>query len=72
MSPSTTPVAKDPVCGMDVDPATSEHRSVHDGQTYHFCSGHCQAKFEANPETYLTPHGDAPHDASRPRPGDDP
>ncbi|MGI8458199.1 MAG: heavy metal translocating P-type ATPase [Propionibacteriaceae bacterium] len=47
------PVVKDPVCGMDVDPATSDHRSEHDAQTYYFCSGHCQAKFEASPQTYL-------------------
>jgi heavy metal translocating P-type ATPase len=51
---TTTPVVKDPVCGMDVDPATSQYRSERDGQTYHFCSERCQAKFEANPETYLT------------------
>jgi YHS domain-containing protein len=61
-SPKTTSVVKDPVCGMDVYPGTSEHGSVHDGQRYHFCSRRCQAKFEANPETYVTPHGDAQHD----------
>ena len=49
-------VAKDPVCGMDVDPATSEYRSEYDGQTYFFCSGHCQAKFAASPNSYLDPH----------------
>ena len=47
---------KDPVCGMDVDPATSAHRSERDGQTFSFCSEHCQAKFETSPETYLSPH----------------
>lgn len=52
-------VVKDPVCGMDVDPATSEHRLEHDGQTYYFCSRHCQARFEASPGTYLSPHADA-------------
>ena len=30
--------AKDPVCGMTVDPATARHRAEHDGQTYYFCS----------------------------------
>ncbi len=50
------PAVKDPVCGMNVDPATSEYHSEHDAQTYYFCSGHCQAKFEANPQTYLDPH----------------
>ncbi len=56
------PAVKDPVCGMDVDPGTSEHRSEHDGQTYYFCSGHCRAKFEASPETYLDPQGGHDHD----------
>ena len=43
------PVVKDPVCGMNVDPATSQHRLEYDGQTYFFCSGQCQAKFAASP-----------------------
>lgn len=29
----TRPAHKDPVCGMDVEPATSEHTSVRDGET---------------------------------------
>jgi Cu+-exporting ATPase len=44
---------KDPVCGMNVDPATSKHRTERDGQTFHFCSGGCKAKFEADPARYL-------------------
>ncbi|HET7277894.1 MAG TPA: heavy metal translocating P-type ATPase [Dermatophilaceae bacterium] len=55
-------VVKDPVCGMDVEPATSEHRLEHDGQTYYFCSGHCRARFEASPGTYLSPRADATSD----------
>ena len=53
---------KDPVCGMDVDPSVSEYRSEHDGQTYFFCSGHCQAKVDSAPQTYVSPeagHGPA-------------
>ncbi|WP_299932839.1 heavy metal translocating P-type ATPase [uncultured Nocardioides sp.] len=58
-----TSVVKDPVCGMDVDPAESSYRTERDGQTYHFCSGRCQAKFEASPGTYLVPRADQPeHD----------
>ena len=49
---TASPVVKDPVCGMDVDPAASEHHVEYDGSTYHFCSAHCQAKFEANPAQY--------------------
>jgi Cu+-exporting ATPase len=47
------PTVKDPVCGMDVDPATSKHRADHDGQTFHFCSTRCHDKFVAAPESYL-------------------
>ncbi len=57
---TTPPLVKDPVCGMDVDPATSPFSSERDGQTCHFCSGRCQAKFEASPETYLAPHAYQP------------
>ncbi|MCZ0736578.1 heavy metal translocating P-type ATPase [Phreatobacter sp. AB_2022a] len=53
---------KDPVCGMDVDPATSKHRHDHAGTTYHFCSDGCRSKFAADPQRYLAPAGavDAP------------
>jgi Cu+-exporting ATPase len=43
----------DPVCGMTVDPATSNHRAEHEGQTYHFCSAGCRTKFAADPVKYL-------------------
>jgi len=45
--------ATDPVCGMTVDPATSKHRSEHGGETIHFCSASCKAKFDADPAKYL-------------------
>ncbi|MDA9442194.1 haloacid dehalogenase [Bradyrhizobium sp. CCBAU 51745] len=43
----------DPVCGMRVDPATSKHRFEHRGETFHFCSAGCRAKFAADPAKYL-------------------
>jgi Cu+-exporting ATPase len=46
---------KDPVCGMDVDPANARHRATYEGQDYFFCSGGCKTKFEAAPATYLAP-----------------
>ncbi len=55
MSVSADPVRRDPVCGMDVDPAASEYQLVHDGQTFHFCSAGCRTKFAASPQKYLTP-----------------
>ena len=54
-SQQTSSVVKDPVCGMDVDPAASAHHAEHDGQTYHFCSAHCRSKFLASPETFVDP-----------------
>ena len=44
--------AVDPVCGMSVsrDGALSE---PHAGQTYHFCSAHCRARFRESPEQYI-------------------
>jgi Cu+-exporting ATPase len=46
-------VAKDPVCGMTVDPATSQHNFEHAGETFHFCCTGCRAKFAADPDGYL-------------------
>ncbi|MDI1252803.1 heavy metal translocating P-type ATPase [Thermomonas sp.] len=48
----------DPVCGMNVDPATAKGGSAeHEGTTYHFCSAGCHSKFIAHPQQYL---GDKP------------
>jgi P-type Cu+ transporter len=44
---------RDPVCGMSVDPATSQHRFDHRGETFHFCSAGCRTKFAADPQKYL-------------------
>ncbi|HEX7776027.1 MAG TPA: HAD-IC family P-type ATPase, partial [Parvibaculum sp.] len=49
------PTVKDPVCGMNVDPATARHRSEHAGIAYYFCSAGCKTKFDADPAKYLTP-----------------
>ncbi len=47
--------AKDPVCGMSVDPATAVHRAEHGGQTYYFCAQRCKERFLADPQRYLQP-----------------
>ncbi|MFI2431824.1 heavy metal translocating P-type ATPase [Streptomyces sp. NPDC018693] len=51
----------DPVCGMQVDRTTAtEHRQTEHG-TYHFCSAHCAAAFDADPDRYTAPtHGGTP------------
>ncbi len=50
---SGTALAKDPVCGMFVDPATAKHKAEHAGETSFFCSGGCREKFIADPARYL-------------------
>ena len=54
---TTTGTATDPVCGMNVDPATTPHVTTHAGVHHFFCSAGCLAKFSADPDRYM---GDAP------------
>jgi P-type Cu+ transporter len=51
--------AKDPVCGMAVDPSRAAGSHEHGGRTYHFCSRHCLEKFRTDPDEYLGRDGDA-------------
>ena len=44
---------RDPVCGMEIDPATAAGKSEYKGQTYYFCSPGCKRSFEKDPEKYL-------------------
>jgi Cu+-exporting ATPase len=48
-------VVKDPVCNMDVVPATARGSSEYKGQNYYFCSQSCVQRFNADPEKYLAP-----------------
>ena len=45
-------MAKDPVCGMQVNEATAAATVSHKGKTYFFCSPACKATFEKSPEKY--------------------
>jgi len=51
-----TQLVKDPVCGMEVDPATAAARSDYKGATYYFCSGGCKVDFDKDPDKYLDPN----------------
>jgi uncharacterized membrane protein YraQ (UPF0718 family)/YHS domain-containing protein len=53
--------AIDPVCGMTVDPEKTQHRSVHEGKTYYFCSGGCKESFEKDPGKYVGAGVTRPH-----------
>lgn len=54
----------DPVCGMTVDLATAAGSFAYEGTTYHFCSRHCVAKFQTDPERFLKPAANAKHEAT--------
>jgi P-type Cu+ transporter len=48
-------MAKDLVCGMEVDPATARHITEHEGKRYYFCAPGCKRAFESHPAKYLDP-----------------
>jgi P-type Cu+ transporter len=52
-SDPATALERDPVCGMNVNPATAKHEHEYGGQKYYFCSKSCVEKFRANPQGYL-------------------
>jgi xanthine dehydrogenase accessory factor len=39
--------AKDPICGMTVDPARAKYKSERDGTTFYFCCARCKQTFDA-------------------------
>ena len=51
---------RDPVCGMDIEPATAAGKSEYNGQTYYFCSSGCKQSFDADPARYAG-HGQHEH-----------
>ncbi len=51
-SDTTSNLARDPVCGMNVNPATAKYVHQHAGEDYYFCCGRCLEKFKSNPQEY--------------------
>jgi Cu+-exporting ATPase len=49
----TIPPQKDPVCGMNVNPASARYQTEYNGKQYFFCSAGCLAKFQQTPEKIL-------------------
>lgn len=47
--PILTAEAKDPICGMTVNPATAKHKSEYQGSTYYFCCAGCKQTFDQDP-----------------------
>ncbi len=52
------PMAKDPVCGMDVNPEIASAQGLtaeHEGATYYFCGKGCKLDFADDPTRYFDP-----------------
>jgi len=49
------PPARDPVCGMSVDPGRAAAVCEHVGETYYFCCDGCRQRFQRDPQSYLAP-----------------
>jgi YHS domain-containing protein len=45
-------MAKDPVCGMNVDEKKAAGTVSHKGKVYYFCSVNCKAQFDKAPKKY--------------------
>ncbi len=45
-------MAKDPVCGMQIDEKKAT-QGVYQGTTYYFCSSSCKANFEKSPDKFI-------------------
>jgi YHS domain-containing protein len=46
-------MARDPVCGMDVEIARAAANADHESHTYYFCSLQCKEDFERQPDRYI-------------------
>jgi Cu+-exporting ATPase len=49
-------MARDPLCGMEVDESSAKHTIEYQGQQYSFCAPGCTKALEAEPQTYLDPN----------------
>jgi YHS domain-containing protein len=52
LAPQEATMEKDPVCGMNIDPAKAAGSSNYEGKTIFFCNPGCKRKFDANPSQY--------------------
>jgi YHS domain-containing protein len=51
-------MAKDPVCGMDVDDKKMTQKTFYKGLTYYFCSATCKKEFDRDPTKYVQAEGE--------------
>jgi xanthine dehydrogenase accessory factor len=45
--------ARDPVCGMSVNPSKARHKSEYEGTAFYFCCAGCKQAFDRKPQRYL-------------------
>ena len=45
-------MAKDPVCGLQIDEPQTAGKSEYQGQTFYFCSPACKQRFDQHPDRY--------------------
>lgn len=50
-----SPKMIDPVCGMEVDPASAAAETCHEGVKVFFCAEGCRDAFIANPKHFKQP-----------------
>lgn len=46
----------DPVCGMSTEDESAFTSYAYKGTTFYFCSDHCKANFEENPDSFIERH----------------
>ena len=51
---ASVPMARDPVCGMMVEPLSAAGKYDHAGTTYYFCHPRCEERFRSDPDGYLS------------------
>ena len=54
-------MAKDPVCGMEVDEDKAKATYEYNGEMYYFCAPGCKNEFQKDPEKYLRGEGEHHH-----------
>ena len=47
-------MAKDLVCGMEVNEKTAKWKSIYKGKTYYFCAPGCKKAFDEEPDVYIS------------------
>jgi Cu+-exporting ATPase len=46
-------LARDPICGMEVDEETAKYKFEYKGKTYYFCNERCMNTFMKRPDRFI-------------------